>query len=223
MSKKQEIERVEEALLSPLEQPLLQVVVKRLPPWITPDLLTGFGLFGNLIVFFAYILSVQNPGFLWIVNLGLVISWFGDSMDGTLARLRHRSTRHGFYFDHIVDSFSAVLICFGWGLSSYIRLDICLYILIAYLMMSIRSYMYAMAAGVFKIAYAGIGGTEIRVLLFLLNLIALYIVLPAFTIFEASFTLYDLIGILIVISLSFSFFIETIREIFELVNAERIK
>jgi archaetidylinositol phosphate synthase len=149
-----------------------------------------------------------------------VISWFGDSMDGTLARYRQISTKHGFYLDHIVDAVSSVLICLGWGLSPYIRFDICLYLLIAYLMMSIRSYMVAMTTGEFKIAYAGVGGTELRVLLFLLNIIAFFVVLPVFTFMGQSFSLYDVIGIIMTLSLGFSFLFETIRDVIVIAKNE---
>ena len=121
----------------------------------------------------------------------------------------------------MVDAFSGVLLCVGWGLSPYLRLDVGLYILIAYLMMSIRAYMFAMAGGVFKIDYAGIGGTEIRALLFILNCIAFYIILPEFSLFDELLTLYDLIGLLIVVSMGISFFIETGREMLELIHMEK--
>jgi len=218
MVKKPEILRVETALLSGIEQPLLKWLVPKMPAWISPDGLTGFGLVGHFIAFFAFLLTNRNDYFLWLVNLGLVISWFGDSMDGTLARFRRISTKHGFYFDHLVDAFSGILLCVGWGLSPYLRLDIGLYILIAYLMMSIRAYLFAMAGGAFKIDYAGIGGTEIRTLLFTLNCIAFFIILPEFSIFTELFSLYDLIGLLIVVSMGIGFFIETAREMHELVH-----
>ena len=218
MAEHLEIERHEDILLAFVERPILQWFVSRLPDYMTPDWLTGFGLIGNFIILIAYILTNYNPWFLWLVNLGLIISWFGDSMDGTVARYRKTSTRHGFYYDHIVDSFSGVLICVGWGLSPYIRLDIALYILIAYLMMSIRAYMYAMVTGVFKIAYALVGGTEIRVFAFILNTIAFFIMLPEFLIFNETLNLFDLMGILMTFSLTISFFIETIREMNEIKN-----
>ena len=220
MSEKREIQRHEEILLAFIERPVLQWLVNRLPAFMTPDWLTGFGLLGNFIILVAYILTNYNSWFLWLVNLGLIISWFGDSMDGTVARYRKTATRYGFYYDHIVDSFSGVLICVGWGLSPYISMDIALCILIAYLMMSIRSYMYAMVTGIFKIAYAGVGGTEIRVFAFIVNTIAFYVILPEFHIFNQIFNLYDLIGIVMTISLSVSFFIATIGEMNEIRRSE---
>lgn len=220
MSEHREIERYEDIFLASIERPILQWLVVRLPNFMTPDWLTGFGLLGNFIILIAYILTNHNPWFLWLVNIGLIISWFGDSMDGTIARYRNISTRHGFYYDHIVDSISGVLICVGWGLSPYIRLDITLYILIAYLMMSIRAYMYAMVTGVFKIAYAGVGGTEIRVFAFVLNTIVFFIILPEFHIFNEYLNIYDMIGILMTLSLTVSFFIETLRDMVEIKNLE---
>ena len=212
MPEKHNIERREDIILAAIERPILQWFVVRLPAYMSPDWLTGFGLVGNFIILFAYILTNLNPWYLWLVNAGLIISWFGDSMDGTVARYRKISTRYGFYYDHIVDSFSAVLICIGWGLSPYIRLDISVYILVAYLMMSIRSYMYALVTGVFNIAYSKIGGTEIRVFAFILNTIAFFFILPEFRILSINLNLFDLIGILMIFSLTLSFCVETVRD-----------
>jgi phosphatidylglycerophosphate synthase len=212
MSVEPEIERHEDIILGRIEGPILKWLVVRLPGFMTPDWLTSFGLIGNFIIFIGFVLTNISPWYLWLVNLALVISWFGDSMDGTVARYRNQATRHGFYYDHIVDSISAVLICVGWGLSPYIRLDIALYLLIAYLLMSIRAYMYAMVTGEFHIAYAGIGGTEFRVLAFGLNTIAFFVVLPEFQIFNTHCKFYDLIGILMTGSMTISFCIEVIRD-----------
>ncbi len=212
MTELREIERREEIILASVEEPILRWLVGRLPDFMTPDWLTGFGLAGNFIILLAFILTNYNPWFLWLANLGLVISWFGDSMDGTVARHRNMATRRGFYYDHMVDSISAVLICVGWGLSPYIQLEIALYILIAYLMMSIRAYMNAMVTGVFHIAYAGIGGTEFRVFAFILNTIAFFFILPEFNLFDTTCSLFDIIGLVMTLSLSGSFIIEIIRD-----------
>src|SRR5512147_2001859 len=117
--------RVNDILLGPLERPALQWLAARLPAWVTPDLLTGLGLFASVIIFLAYTATNLDKGFLWLASLGFVLNWFGDSLDGTLARYRKiERPRYGFFVDHIVDAASECMVFLGIGLSPYVRFDL---------------------------------------------------------------------------------------------------
>jgi phosphatidylglycerophosphate synthase len=158
-------------LLGPLERPALQWLSARMPLWVTPDILTAIGVVGSLATFFGYWLSDSNPIFLWLACLGFVINWFGDSLDGTVARYRKiERPKFGFYLDHTVDGFSQVVSLVGIGLSPYVRMEVALLALSGYLLMGSLAYINAFVIGKFQISYAKIGPTEVRVIAILITL-----------------------------------------------------
>jgi len=162
--------RVNEMLLGPLERPALQWLSVRLPAWMTPDVLTLIGIFGSLLTFIGYWATKVDKNFLWVASLGFVINWFGDSLDGTVARYRKiERPKYGYFVDHSVDSFSMVLVFTGLGLSPYVRLDIASLALVGYLLMSILTYVEAFVSGKFQLSYAKIGPTEMRLIAILAN------------------------------------------------------
>ncbi len=163
-------QRVNNILLGSIERPLLAWLAARMPDWVTPDLLTAVGMFGSLTTFIGYVLSNFHPAFLWLSSLGFVINWFGDSLDGTLARHRNiQRPRYGFFVDHTLDSLSEVMIFLGLGLSPYLNFSVACLALIGYMLMSILVYVRTAVDGVFKISYGGFGPTEIRLIAILLN------------------------------------------------------
>ena len=170
MSKIESHKRVHNMLLGPFERPLLQWFCARMPLWVNSDILTIVGIFGSVLVFFSYWLTHNDKNFLWLASLGFFINWFGDSLDGTLARYRKvERPKYGFFIDHTIDSLSMVLIFVGLGLSPYVRLEIATLACIAYLLMSVLAYVNAFVSGKFKISYARIGPTEMRVIAVLTN------------------------------------------------------
>jgi phosphatidylglycerophosphate synthase len=163
-------ERVNDILLGPLERPALQWLASHLPAWVTPDIMTATGVLGAFVIFAGYGLSNTNHNFLWLASLGFVINWFGDSLDGTLARYRHiERPVYGFFVDHILDSISEVLIFLGLGLTPYINFNNACLCLIAYLLLSVLVFIRTYVSGEFKISYSKLGPTEIRVIAILLN------------------------------------------------------
>src|SRR5271155_3256867 len=148
----------------PLERPALAWLAANLPQWVAPDHLTGIGFVGAVLTFIGYAASGSRADFLWIASLGFAIHWFGDSLDGTLARLRKiERPRYGYYLDNSIDCVAQLMLAFGIGLSGYVRLDLCLLALVAYLLVSILSFLRANVSGVFQINYAAVGPTEVRV------------------------------------------------------------
>lgn len=162
--------RENDILLGFLERPALQWLAAHMPAWVTPDILTWIGIGASVLIFISYILTNISPVFLWLASLGFIINWFGDSLDGTVARYRHiERPRYGFLVDHWVDAISAVLIFIGLGLSPYVNLVVACMGVIAYLLVSIMVYLITYVTGVFTMTNAKIGPTEIRLLAILSN------------------------------------------------------
>jgi phosphatidylglycerophosphate synthase len=198
--------RINDILLGPLERPALKWLASRMPAWVTPDTLTVVGAFGSLVIFSGYCLSNLNRNFLWLSSLGFFINWFGDSLDGTLARYREiQRPRYGFFVDHIMDTVSVVLIFLGLGLSPYIRFEIACLTLISYLMLSILVYVRTYVDGEFQISYVGIGPTELRVIAIAVNTLVYFIGKQKLPVPLNVFTAYDVVGIVIAILLTCAF------------------
>lgn len=210
--------RVNDILLGPLERPALQWLSAHMPAWMNPDILTGIGILGSVIIFVSYCLSNLNPVFLWLASLGLVINWFGDSLDGTLARYRQiERPKYGFFVDHTVDAFSELLVVLGLGLSPYVRFEIACLALIGYLLMSVLVYIRTYVEGVFKISYGKLGPTEVRVILIIVNAIMYFFNLPAISLpLLGITTIFDLIVASIALTLFIIFTSSTIRQAVEL-------
>src|SRR5437773_2634207 len=152
------------------ERRLLRAIATRLPRWVTADGLTALGVLGALGTGAAYALSTLSVAWLWAPSAMLVVQWFGDSLDGTLARVRRAERpRYGYYLDHIVDAFSTAAIGAGIGLSPYVNLGVALAGVLAYLILSINIYLESQAFGVFRLGYSRIGPTEARIVLVAAN------------------------------------------------------
>jgi archaetidylinositol phosphate synthase len=127
--------------------------------------MTVTGIIGALVITIGYGLSRVHPAFLWLATLGFIINWFGDSLDGTLARFRHiERPKYGFYIDHITDCVTEIIIILGLGLSPYISFNVASMCCIAYIAMSVLVYVRMNVMGEFKISYSKLGPTEVRML-----------------------------------------------------------
>src|SRR5262245_43389773 len=158
--------RVLTSVLAPLEKRTLIWLAKRMPPRVNSDHLTALALVAMLGAGLSYWLASSTPAGLLLAILFLAINWFGDSLDGTLARVRqHQRPRYGYYIDHIVDAFGALFLFGGLALSSYMSPAIAIGLLLAYFMLSIEIYLAAHSVGQFKISYFKMGPTELRILL----------------------------------------------------------
>jgi phosphatidylglycerophosphate synthase len=159
---------------APLERRALRWLAERLPRWVTPDGLTAVGFLAQMLAGVAYALAADDRRWLHAVNACLVANWFGDSLDGSIARFRNQSRpRYGFYLDHMVDALGAFFLLGGMGLSGLLDVRLATGLLIVYFLMNINVYLATHTRGVFKISYGAFGGTELRMLLVLANLAAL--------------------------------------------------
>lgn len=201
--------RIIDTLITRGEKIALRWLAERMPAWVVPDILTFIGLGAAVLIFVSYALTVYNKNFLWLATFGFVIHWFGDSLDGTLARYRKvERPRYGYYIDHIVDTVSEAMIFIGLGLSPYIRFDLAMLALMVYFMASIYIYLTTYVQAIFRLSYSGISPTEIRLIAVAANTIIFFLGNPAFQIPSIGFlpvtlslTLYDLIviGVIVVI------------------------
>src|SRR5438445_446764 len=165
-------------LLAAVERRTLVRLAARVPRSIRSNHLTALGTIAAAGAGAAYALTHYSPAWLWVASLMLVINWLGDSLDGTLARVRGtQRPKYGYYVDHVVDAFSTTVIGLGIGLSPYVNLGIALGLVVVYLALSINVYLESSVFGVFKISYGGIGPTEVRLLLIILN--TLLVLTPA--------------------------------------------
>ncbi|MBB3957630.1 CDP-alcohol phosphatidyltransferase family protein [Novosphingobium sediminicola] len=163
--------RFNESLVAGYERRALLAIAPRLPLWVTPDRLTGFGVFGAFVVMSGYILSRWGMNWLWLSNFGLVLHWFGDSLDGTVARVRKiERPRYGFYLDQVIDTIGSLIISFGIGLCPAVRMDLSLLVLIVFFMLSIQVYVRNIVDREFHVAVGGLGPTEMRLGIFAMNI-----------------------------------------------------
>ena len=168
-------ERTGGFVLSGIEKRLLESIARRLPRWILPDDLTALGVLGAFGVAAAYALSNDSSAWLWLASALLVVQWLGDSLDGTLARVRRiERPRYGYYLDHIVDALATAAIGIGLGLSPHMDLWIGILIVVLYLVLSINVYLESMAFGEFDISYGKLGPTELRLVLIGLNTLLVF-------------------------------------------------
>jgi phosphatidylglycerophosphate synthase len=162
--------RAKTFLLAGIESRALARLAPRVPARVMPDHLTALGVLAALGIAAAYVLANEHPAWLLVATALLAVHWLGDSLDGTLARFR-RTERptYGYYLDHLVDGFATAAIGIGLGLSPHMLLATALLIVIAYLLLSINTYLETSAFGVFSLGYGRIGPTEARVTLAGLN------------------------------------------------------
>jgi archaetidylinositol phosphate synthase len=157
-------------LLAHPEGRVLEWIARRLPAWVMPDHLTALGVLAAVGIAVAYGLSNRDPVWLWAASGLLVVHWLGDSLDGTLARVRRSERpRYGYYLDHLVDAIATALIGIGLGLSPFMLLATGLVLVVAYLVLSINTYLETNTLGVFSLGYGRLGPTEARVGLVLVN------------------------------------------------------
>jgi phosphatidylglycerophosphate synthase len=168
------INRIQQNVLATAERRLLTWMCARLPRWTTPDQLTGLGLFGGVLIFAGYAASSFHSGWLWLAIGGFVVHWLGDSLDGSLARFRKiERPDFGYFIDHSVDALANLMILAGLGLSPFVRLDIALFALAGYLLLSIHAFLAARIVGEMRLSYLAAGPTELRLLLIAMSLLML--------------------------------------------------
>jgi archaetidylinositol phosphate synthase len=197
----QEASREQMSLLAPLEKKCLIWMARRAPRWINSDHLTALGLISLAGAGLSYCYARWNPAGLLLVIAFLVLNWLGDSLDGTLARVRNQQRpRYGFYVDHVVDAFGTFFLLGGLALSGYMSERIAIGLLIAYFMLTIEVYLATYTLGTFHLSFWKFSPTELRLLLMIGNVALFY--WPVVQLFGGSYLLFDVGGLIGIIGMA---------------------
>ena len=169
-------ERIQTSLLNGVERKALVWLASHQPKWVTSDMLTWTGTLGAALFGLGFILSHLTVNWLWLSSFGLLVNWYGDSLDGTLARVRKTQRPiYGYYLDHTVDGINETLMFLGIGLSPFLNLYTALAMLVVYLQLTLNVSMNAHLKSEFKLTYIGLGPTEFRLVAIILNTLLILI------------------------------------------------
>lgn len=187
----QNAQRSHTSVLAAAEKRSLIWIAERLPEWVNSDHLTGLGFVALVFAGVCYAYGSAHPKALLLAILFLVLNWFGDSLDGTLARVRNRQRpRYGFYVDHILDAVGMAILMSGLAVSGYISHGVAGVFLVLYLLLSIEIYLATYPVGTFHLSYWSFGPTELRILLCIGNIVVQW--RPHATLFGNRYLLFDL-------------------------------
>ena len=213
--------RQQTSLLAPLERVCLSWLARNMPPWIKPDHLTLLGFVAMFLAGVCYALAKWWPPALLIVNLCLAINWFGDSLDGTIARARNKQRpRYGFYVDHIIDAFGILFIICGLALSGYMTWTIALAVLVVYFLISIDVYLATYTIGTFKLSFYKISPTELRILLAIGNIRGM--AHPTAHALGDSYLFFDIGAVVAMVLMAVVLVVSVTRNTITLYRAERV-
>jgi hypothetical protein len=205
--------RIQASWLAGKERSLLLSIVSMLPAWVQPDHLTLLGLVGSLLCGIGFAASGISHWFLCLAVVGLALNWFGDSLDGSLARARlTERPKYGFFVDHTCDILSQAMIFMGLALSPYVRFETGCLLLMSYWLAAMFTFIRTISSQVFMISYYGIGPTEIRIGLILYAAsLAILGPLPLMTPIGVVSAM-DVVGVAIFAGVMTSFILMTYRE-----------
>jgi phosphatidylglycerophosphate synthase len=212
--------RRQESLLAGIERVCLLRIAGLLPPQVKPDHLTILGFAAMFLAGALYALARWWPPALLAVNLCLAVNWFGDSLDGTLARTRDcQRPRYGFYVDHIVDSFGALFMIGGLAFSGFMAGWVAVALLVSFYLLSINAYLATYTLGTFHLSFWKFSPTEMRILLSLGNAVAL--LRPTVTVFGMRHRFFDVSGVVAVVSMAVVLAVSVTRNTIALYRMEK--
>jgi phosphatidylglycerophosphate synthase len=214
-------ERKQLSLLAAIEKKTLVWLAQRMPAWVNSDHLTLLGFVARFFAGRGYGAASWDRRALLGVIVALAVNWFGDSLDGTLARVRSRlRPRYGFYVDHITDAIGTFFLMGGLALSGYMTPYIALGLLIAYFLLSIEVYLTTYTIGAFHLSFWSFGPTELRLLLCIGNLALFW--RPVVKLFGHRFLLFDVGGVCGVVGMALMLVWAAVRHTRQLYRAERL-
>jgi phosphatidylglycerophosphate synthase len=217
----QHAKREQSSFLADAEKRVLVWMAERMPAWVGSDHLTALGFLAMLAAGLCYWYSRYNRLGLILVAVCLVVNWFGDSLDGTLARVRNRQRpRYGFYVDHILDAVGTFFLFMGLGLSGYMSLWVAAGLLIAYLLLNIEVYLATYTIGKFRLSYGWFSPTELRLLLIVGNLALFY--RSATNVFGPMLLIFDIGGVIGIAGMALVLLISIVRHTALLYKAEKL-
>jgi archaetidylinositol phosphate synthase len=217
----QDSRRVQESLLAPIEKVALLKLASWMPAWVNPDHLTLIGLLSMLLAGASYYFAGRASGYLFAASGFIVLNWFGDSLDGTLARFRQKQRpRYGYYVDHMIDAFGTLFLAVGLGASGYMSFTLSLLFLIVYYLLSIQSYLATHVFQVFRISFWKLSPTEIRLAIIAGNTYAYF--RPEVSLLGRGFRLFDVGAVIAVAGMLSMVLFTTIQNTVRLYREERL-
>ena len=217
----QDAERKQLSMLAAVEKKTLVWMAQRMPAWVNSDHLTLLGFVAMLAAGLCYWAASWDRRALLGVIAALAVNWFGDSLDGTLARVRNRlRPRYGFYVDHITDAIGTFFLMGGLALSGYMSAYVALGLLIAYFLLSIEVYLTTYTIGSFHLSFWSLGPTELRLLLCIGNLVLFW--RPVVNFFGRQLLLFDVGGMCGIAGMTMMLVWASLRHTRQLYEAERL-
>jgi phosphatidylglycerophosphate synthase len=211
--------RLQQSLTAPIERRTLAWLAAHVPTWVNSDHLTLLGFAAMFMAGASYALARWNRTGLILATVCLALNWFGDSLDGTLARMRNRQRpRYGFYVDHVIDTIGGLFLMGGLAISGYVDWRIAVGMYVSFLMLSVETYLAAYALGTFHLSCAKLGPTEIRILLALGN-VALWIQ-PGVRVAGTPYRLFDVGGMIAIAGMMAMMVFLTVRHTVQLYREE---
>ena len=191
--KRDEQNAINTGLTAHAEEKAKEWICPRIPQWVNSDMLTVLGFLSSFIIAAGFVLGFANRWYLILVVVGLILNWFGDSFDGSLARYRHKTRpNYGYYIDHITDGLTVTVLGLGLGLSGFIRVEIALAFIIMYLMLMMHVELVTYVENEFKYSFGLFGPTEFRIIGILLAVVMFFLPVKYFDIWGYTLTQYDL-------------------------------
>jgi len=222
METDQKAERVIQTITGPWEKRVLPRMARALPAWVNSDHLTVLGIAAGFIIFAGFLLVRSSRWWIMLSNAGFVLHWWADSLDGTLARVRHREReRFGYFVDHICDAFTVALISIGLALSSIVHLGVGLSVALGYLLMNVYAHVEAYVDHVFRISYGRLGPTEMRVVYMAVTTVGAFWNPVVFKAFGYRFTVADVLAFAAGAGLMTVFIVLSIRTAIRLDRLDR--
>ncbi|MBI2681710.1 MAG: CDP-alcohol phosphatidyltransferase family protein [Acidobacteriales bacterium] len=214
--------RIQQSMLAGVEKRFLIWLAERMPAWVGSDHLTALGFMAMIFTGLSYWYSRWDRLGLLLVIFWLAVNWFGDSLDGTLARVRRRlRPRYGFYVDHIVDAFGTAALFGGMALSGYLSWPVAAALLVVYFMLCIEIYLATYTIGDFHLDYAGFGPTELRIVIAIGNL-ALFSGYDSVGVLGQRYKLFDVGGMIAAFGMGMVLVYASVRHTIQLYREERL-
>lgn len=212
----EQAERIQTTFINRLEKKALVWLAERQPAWVTSDMLTYFGVFAAVLYTAFCWMSQNNIYLLWVSSFCLVLNWYGDSLDGTIARVRQtQRPKYGFFIDHSLDALTTCMFCLGLGLSPIMELSTSLFIMAGYLCMSIYTYLTTIVMGKFRLTYGQLGPTEMRLIIIAVYISYIYLPLKEtyLDFCGIHWTVYNTIGVLVAVTLFTVYIVSLVKDL----------
>lgn len=201
---------VNTAITAKVEERLKEIICPIIPQWMNPDHLTVIGILGIVMVSFGFIYGFFNRYYLVLVGLGLIINWFGDSFDGSIARYRKRTRpNYGYYIDKIVDAVVIIIFGLGLGLSGFVKIEISLLMVSVYLALMLNVDLIVYVENKCQNSFGWFGPTEVRIIGIIASIVMFFLPIYYYSPFGYSITQYD-IGLLLLTIIMFCILIVSI-------------